>query len=182
MKLASLQAEMDVYDSTFHRFVSLHQLPAEWFLEPDHVAVKCADKDDYTDTISSYEAHTDEEGIWELSLDGRLLASAGLARPVTLAGHAFSWIEIMQPRPGKETAKGFVEHTEFYYPDFDSASTVLQERGIGYEIQRNDGHGWINIPIDGSGREIKLNDKALADVVIWERAQGLLRRVQVYGR
>ena len=165
---------LNAYALAFESFRAGNQLPAEWFAVSDHFAIKCADAGDYEETCDVVASLADEEGVWQIELDGRYLASAGLASSVIVAGEAFSWVEIMQPRPGKETAEGIVEHTEFVFPDFAQIMHVLDTKNIAYELQENPGHRWVNIPLDKHGREIKINDKALADVVKTEKAEGLL--------
>lgn len=181
MKFSQVGSELLQYDEAFRTFVDSYQLPEEWFKRPDHFAIKCADELDYLETCDTFTADVDDDGIWELLLDERLLASAQLSVRVALGGYEFSWVEIMQPRPGKEMDQGFVEHTEFYFPDFFMAQQTLTQRGLevgkDYEPQGNDGHRWLNIVIDDFGREIKLNDKPLAEVVVLEREQGLLKPV-----
>lgn len=177
MKVSQIDTELQQYDEAFRAFAEGYQLPGELFVRPDHFAIKCADELDYLETCQAFAEDVDEGGIWELQSNGRLLASARLSGRVALGGYEFSWIEIMQPRPGSETERGFVEHTEFFFPDFFRAEEILKQKGIEYEPQDNPGHDWLNIVIDGAGREIKLNNKALADVVVWEREEGLLRQV-----
>lgn len=174
MRQQALAEELTAYEQYFNAFMQLHDLPTEWFAVSDHVAIKCANAADYTETCSELAGMTNSEGVWELGLDGRLLGSAGLAEPITFGDHAFGWIEIMQPRPGKEISKAFVEHTEFLYADFASVTAALDAKGIAYELQENPGHRWINIPIDTNGREVKINDKLLADVVAAEKSDGTL--------
>jgi hypothetical protein len=174
LRRPSIDLELATYEQAFVAFKEANNLPDAWFEVPDHFAIKCADRADYDQTCDELEIMADSEGIWELELDDRLLASAGLANPVTLAGYRFGWVEIMQPRPGKESAAGFVEHTEFLLPDFAEIMTALEEREVAYELQENPGHRWLNIVIDAHGREIKINDKLLADVVAAEKTEGLL--------
>lgn len=163
--------ELSDYEQAFVAFVDANGLPSEWFEISDHIALKCADVEGYARACAEIEG-----GVWEIELDGRLLGSAQLTSPLTVAGYRFNWIEIMQPRPGKESDAGFVEHTEFYVDDFDMVTQWLTEQAIAYELQKNPGHRWINIVIDDQGREIKLNNKVLADVVVWERENGHLHR------
>lgn len=175
MRLGTLQQELRLYEESFGRFLHTNALPGEWFSAPDHVAIKCANEEDYVATCSEIRDQT-LDGVWEIELDGRFLGSAQLTESIKLAGYNFSWIEIMQPRPSKETDKGFAEHTEFLFKDFGTVQQKLEELGIAYELQQNPGHRWINIVIDELGREIKINDKVLADVVTWERDQGHLKK------
>lgn len=174
-----IASELDRYSVAFRNFINKHELPKEWFLKPDHFAVKCANKQDYRETCAMFAEDVNDDGIWQLSLDGRLLASAKLAKNTELGGYEFDWVEIMQPRPGKENVSGFVEHTEFLFTDFTTVEGFLTEKGIDYELQENPGHKWVNIVIDDDGREIKVNNKLLADVVEWEREQGLLHKIGV---
>lgn len=175
MSLAGVDAELALYADAFQEFVSTHDLPKEWFETPDHVAFKCADGDEYEQLCDTIASET-VDGVWQIELDGRYLGSAKLLTVLSVAGYEFSWIEIMQPRPGKETKAGFAEHTEFLISDFAAAEAKLQEMEVDYELQENPGHRWINIVIDTHGREIKLNNKLLADVVVWEREQGHLKK------
>lgn len=179
MKTATLQKELEKYEMSFTAFVDEHSLPAEWFAHPDHFAVKCADRDDYIATYRLLSNVADKEGIWAVDMDGRSLASAKLASRFLLGGFSFEWVEIMQPRPGKETASGYVEHTEFVVPDFTAVEKVLQERGIPFEHQANPGHAWINVVIDDDMREIKFNNLPLEKVVEIEMNEGKLYKVEV---
>lgn len=163
------------YEQSFTSFISVNNLPKEWFSVPDHIAIKCADGNDYVKTCEEL-THMTKNGIWEIDLNSRFLGSAELINPINLGEYGFSWIEIMQPRPGKETEIGFVEHTEFFYPDFNVVQDFLKQNSVPFELQDNPGHKWINIEIDNSGREIKINDKVLSDVVKWELEEGHLRK------
>lgn len=178
MKFVLFEQEVQKYREAFSTFVTVYKLPEYLFKQPDHFAIKCADEIDYLETCQELAEEVNPDGIWELSLDNRLLGSAQLADKLSLGKFAFGWVEIMQPRPGKETNTGFVEHTEFYFPDFFAAEEVLKQRGVDYTRQENPGHAWLNIVIDNQGREIKLNNKPLAEVVEKERDQGLLRQVK----
>ena len=178
MKIPQLGEELRLYSDAFVSFTAGYQLPKELFERPDHFAIKCANELDYLETCQEMATEVGSDGLWEFALDNRLLGSAKLAGTVALCGKGFTWVEIMQPRLGKETDAGFVEHTEFYFSDFFAAEHILKQRGIDYSHQENPGHAWLNIVIDDKGREIKLNDKPLADVVLWEREQGLLQPVK----
>lgn len=175
MSQDQIENEIKEYEKSFNSFLSKYELPTEWFLVADHVAIKCADRSDYTNTCQIMSSKT-REGVWEIELDGRSLGSAELESPIYIGEHMFSWIEIMQPRPGKESAHGFVEHTEFLFADFDHVVDILNQKNIPYELQENPGHRWINIVIDDQGREIKINNKVLAEVVKWELQEGRLHK------
>jgi len=177
MKLVDIEKDLDVYGESMKRYMDAFQLPKSWLRNPDHFAIKCADELDYLETCQSLEKEVSKEGLWEISLDDRLLASAKLGGKVALGGFNFEWIEIMQPRPGKETKEGFVEHTEFFFPDLYEVLRVLEQCGADATLQKNPGHEWVNLVIDDFGREIKFNDKPLADVVAAERSEGVLRRI-----
>lgn len=174
MKLDLFDGELVKYEESFKAFVAEHNLPGEWFAEPDHVAVKCADLSDYDDTCNAFAGRVDDEGVWEIEMDGRHLGSAKLIGAISVAGYDMNWVEIMQPRPGKEMPEGFVEHTEFVFPNFDEIIVFLEGHSIPYERQGNPGHSWINIVIDGDEREIKFNDAGIGEVTTKEKSQGLL--------
>lgn len=175
MKITEIRDTLGAYDSTYARFVEQHKLPPQsWFSNPDHFAIKCADFNDYTETIETVQREFDVEGMWQLKMDDRMLASTHLMGKVTVSGAEFSWIEVMQPRPGKESEHGFVEHTEFVHPDFNVIKSSLQKCGVEFTLQQNSGHKWINVVMDEDGREIKFNDKSLADVVVEERSRGVI--------
>lgn len=168
-----LGEEIIAYETAFNDFCNGYDLPKEWFKRPDHFAIKCADADDYQQTVAFLGKElVKPESLWEITMDQRKLASAQLASRVSLGDFRFEWIEFMQPRPGKELEKGFVEHTEFVFPDFFEVKRVLHQRGVGadqYEEQGNEGHAWLNVVIDEAGREIKFNDKPLEQVVTEEQ-------------
>ena len=175
MKMDQLSKEFAIYEESFSSFRKQHSLPDEWFEIPDHVAVKCADGRNYAQLCNELSEMT-VNGVWEIELDGRFLGSARLHEPIHLLDYNFSLIEVMQPRPGKETDFDFVEHTEFLFADFAAVQAKLEQIEIEYELQENPGHKWINIVIDDMGREIKINNKVLADVVVWEREEGNLKK------
>lgn len=166
-------SELKKYDVAFERFINKHNLPAEWFQRPDHVAIKCADGEDYKETCNEFSTLV-QGGIWETKMNDRKLASAQLLSALTIATYEFGWLEIMQPRPGKEMTAGFVEHTEFLFADFEQIQIRLTDGGIEYTLQQNPSHSWVNLVIDGLGREIKFNDKSLKDVSADEQARGEL--------
>lgn len=173
MNAARFTSELEKYELAFRQFVSKHDLPLEWFQKPDHVAIKCADAEDYGATCEEFKPLV-QGGIWEIEMDSRKLASAQLLTSLVVAQYSFEWLEIMQPRLGKETTHGFVEHTEFVFADFEAVQTNLAENSIEFELQQNTGHQWINLVIDGLGREIKLNNKPLEAVAHDERTRGEL--------
>lgn len=177
MNIAELDLSLNRYERTLNDFVEGFGLPRDLFQHPDHFAIKCASEIDYIQTCDVLSGEVNGDGIWELNIDNRLLASAELVGRISLSGSYFSWVEIMQPKPGKETESGFVEHTEFLFPDFFVVTELLKNRGIDYTVQENPGHKWVNVLIDDHGREIKFNDKLLSEVVVRERADGLLTRL-----
>lgn len=177
MKLPAIEQSLTEYQDVFMEFRKSFEMPESWFKKPDHFAIKCANKPDYLETCDEFEFEVDENGLWEIDIDGRSLASAKLYGKVGLGGYDFSWVEIMQPRPGKELESGFVEHTEFLFADFFEVQRLLTIRGVDFELQENPGHSWINVLLDNSGKEIKFNDKLLADVTVLERANGTLHRM-----
>lgn len=174
-----INEHLAAYTSAFEAFQAAHDLPTEWFEQPDHVAIKCADREEYELWCRLMAPYTDENGIWAVDMDGRSLASAAIVPSLKVLGHSFDWIEIMQPRPGKETEAPFVEHTEFVVPDFDAVTRILEEQKIPFDNESNPGHAWINVVIDGLGREVKFNNRPLAEVVVNEKADGKLYKVQV---
>lgn len=174
MKVELFGNELVKYEESFRAFVQENQLPEEWFVVPDHVALKCADQADYEETCTVFGSLVDEEGVWEIELDARHLGSAKLRSALSVAGYEMHWIEIMQPRPGKEMKQGFVEHTEFVYPNFDEITAYLDGHNIAYELQENPGHSWINVVIDDQEREIKFNNAGIEEVTTKEKAEGKL--------
>lgn len=181
MNIDGLKSSITDYEVAFNRFVGQFELPKSFFSSPDHVAVKCADGTDYLATCSELKTIVDESGIWEIRMDERLLASACLRDSISLQLNdketQFPWIEIMQPRPGKELDSGFVEHVEFTVEDLLSVSKVLDSQGIAFEEQSNPGHRWLNVVLDSKGREVKFSDKSLEEVAEDERRRGALHKI-----
>lgn len=179
MKIEAINDSLGEYSEAASLFINEFQLPREWFARPDHVAIKCANEVDYLETCDEIFGFV-ASGLEEIEIDGRMIASGQLGAGVELElfdQSAIYWVEIMQPRPDKERAEGFVEHTEFTFPDFHAVERWLTPRGIDYERQGNDGHLWLNMVIDDVGYEIKINDLPLVEVLNKERRQGLLRKI-----
>lgn len=177
MKIDQLDRSFREYEELFMSFSTQYQLPPKWFDKPDHFAIKCQGADDYEETLETiFQELGPLEEIGEVTMDGRRLASARFSGQVGLGALSFRWVEIMEPKEGKAPPVSFVEHTEFTFVDTYSAEHGLMLRGIDYELQANPGHSWININMDPS-REIKLNDKPLAEVVVEEREQGKMREL-----
>lgn len=174
MRGETIGEELLKYEEAFGGFVHGYGLPKELFVAPDHLAIKCADELDYLTTCDDLRSVVTSDGFWEFPEGGRLLASAELDSGASLCGFTFNWLEVMQPRPGKETDAGFVEHTEFYTPDLFAVAERLKKHGVEFTAQKNPGHSWLNVVIDEVGREIKFNDKPLAEVVAAEKKPGPL--------
>jgi hypothetical protein len=175
MNKTSFQEQTDAYAESLADFIAKHELPAEWFEVPDHVAVKGADKSGFKEMLELLRPLANRMTI--IDIDNRQLATAEMKFPlaVGLFGKV-SWVEIMEPRPEKagKDVVGF-EHMEFYCPDFKAVRAVLDEKRIHYEMQQNPGHKWVNIVINEHGQELKLNNILLADVVTEELKSGKSR-------
>lgn len=177
MRASTIHQQAAAYEAAFNKFTTGYGLPSDLFERPDHLAIKCSDIDDYRETLEVIQNEFSIAGLWEATIDNRSLASALLTSPVALSAYEFSWLEIMQPRPGKELSQGFVEHTEFVFFDtYDACRTLTQRTGEVMDVQHNAGHAWVNVPI-GDGREIKFNDKPLAGVVEIEKLAGLITTI-----
>lgn len=190
MKIPEIKKSLDVYEQHFVDFARQYDIPNDFFLESDHFAVKCASEMDYLETCQEI-GSVISGPLWEFEEGGRLLASGMLKGGAEIGGEQlrgrylrirpFKWVEIMQPRPGKETDEGYVEHTEFLYRDHFAVEAMLYARAVeGTERQSNPGHAWVNVPISSDGLlEIKFNDRVLADVVDEERMLGIVNAREV---
>lgn len=171
------EERIQAYAEILQNFIVQYELPAEWFASPDHLALKCADSIDYDYTLQ--ELLADAQLAAEVFMDQRRLAALHLTvqQAVGTLG-SVEWLEIMEPRPAK-LGKGMVglEHMEFYYPDFDEITKVLTTRKVTFTLQANPGHAWVNIVLNQSGQELKLNNRPLADVVREELADGTAHSV-----
>lgn len=179
MKLQEVREQLHAYEQAFSQFIAASHMPKALFRSPDHFAIKCADEADYLETCQAFAGEIIDGSMWELPEGGRLLASAQLAGKTSLAGHEFGWVEIMQPRPGKETVKGFIEHTEFHAVDYAAAEQMLRRWRVAYDPDGNSGHKWLNVVIDDEGREIKFNNRPLVDVLAYEQEHEMLRPVKL---
>ncbi len=161
------------YAQSLEDFIIRNELPPTWFKKADHIAIKCADADDYEYRLQDLLA--DARQASQVYLDGRHLAALLLtsAQPVGSMGDV-SWAEIMEPRPDKtsETLIG-VDHMEFYYPNFGEIAEILQKRGVPFQQRSNPGHDWINIKLNSQGQEVKLNNRPLAEIVEDELTEGI---------
>lgn len=169
---ADIMGQIFAYAEELRAFIDDHALPEEWFGNPDHVAYKCRDEAHFTQVVRL--ASEDAIQLSVVELDNRKLASAELERSVYLESFGnIDWLEIMQPRPEKAGSDVVgLEHVEFYWSELEAAEEVLRDRGIAYELQSNQNHRWLNIVINDSGQELKLNDRPLAHIVREEIADG----------
>lgn len=88
------------YAEALQAFRTEHDLPAEWFAVPDHLAVKCAGSADYESTIQTWLPLAAE--LSYVYLNDRRLATARLLGPLTVGEFGdIEWLEIMEPRPEK---------------------------------------------------------------------------------
>lgn len=179
MKVLELNAEIGEYVDAFTSFNEAYQLPRAWFNKADHFALKCSGPEDYQETLETIQSDIPVvDTIWEIDMDERRLASVRLTGCVCLSNSMFRWIEVMEPRSGKEPEEGFLEHTEFFVPDLYKVYDALERRGVeGLALQGNGSHTWVNVPIDEKGHEIKFNDKPIEQVILEENEQGLLRKL-----
>lgn len=178
MQVQDINQSLEKYHDVFEKFTKAFRLPKQLFQTPDHAAIKCANEFDYLETCTAMSKHFTRDGLWEVSMDGRKLATGALAGRISIGSLLFGWVEIMEPRPGKELAEGFIEHTEFAVSDLFAVVRLLAVHGVpDVEHQQNSGHAWINVTMDDTGREIKFNNKSLDLVVAEERAQGLGRMI-----
>jgi hypothetical protein len=167
--------EIGLFAASLKEFIAKYELPDSWFKKPDHLAIKCADGLDYVFRME--ELIPDAVQASEITMDGRRLATLKLTSEVSVGDlGAVSWLEVMEPRPEKvgNDVVG-LEHIEFYYPDFDEVTDLLDKLGVVYKIETNPGHSWVNIVINEAGQELKLNDKTLEDIVTEELEQGISR-------
>lgn len=167
------EEDIEEYAQALRNFIEKYELPEIWFGISDHLALKCADGEEYDYVLQ--ELLPDTTQISEVSLDGRRLAALYLTadQAVGTVGKV-RWIEVMEPRPekiGKDLTG--IEHMEFYYPDFSEIGQILASKGIDFSEQSNPGHAWINIVINNQRQELKLNNKLLADMVHDELQTGV---------
>ncbi|HTE21430.1 MAG TPA: VOC family protein [Candidatus Limnocylindria bacterium] len=164
--------EAQKYVEGLRRFITVHELPGEWFGVADHVAVKGRDAADFEQLLKLFRPLAQQ--LTCIDMDGRRLATAWLKEPIAIGNFgSVEWVEIMEPRPEKvgKDVVGF-EHMEFYFPDFVAIRAVLDHKGVKYEMEQNPGHQWVDIVINQTGQELKLNNRTLADVIPEELASG----------
>jgi len=168
--MQDFEAQVTAYAKSIESFRTNHSLPDAWFAAPDHLAIKCADSTGYEATVAEWLPKSAE--LYFVHLNGRRLASARLLAPIVVGNLGqVEWLEIMEPRPEKVGVDPVgVDHMEFGFSDFTAAASVLALKGIKSERQENPNHQWLSI-IAG-GREFKLNNRTLADVVAEEIASG----------
>lgn len=164
---------VDQYVASLERFAHRRGLPTEWFSEPDHLAVKCLDGEHYEDMVAAWGRRSNLASY--VRMNGRRLASIHLGEVVSLGIFGdVEWLEIMEPRPKKVGIDIVgIDHAEFVFPDFTAADVVLAKRSIPHELQSNPNHSWLNIPINATGQELKLNNRPLADIVTHEIETGV---------
>lgn len=172
-----LQQLISEYGHALTAFIGAHQLPAEWFAAPDHVAYKCQNAADYDHIMELCKPFAKQR--YYIAMDGRRLGSIRLQTPLAVADFGtIEWLEVMQPRPAKEGVDMVgLEHMEFVFPDFDAAQQILNAKNIPYERQSNPAHEWISIMLNSGQQELKLNNRSHTDIVQQEFAAGLTKEL-----
>lgn len=168
--MSSFEEQLAGYVQALEAFRAEHELPDEWFVKPDHVAIKCADGADYEAEMQAWLPKADQAQY--VPLNGRRLGSLRLAQPLKVGDLGqVTWLEIMEPRPEKVGIDPVgVDHMEFHVDDYQTAIELLEARGVAYERQGNPGQQWLSIM--ANGHEFKLTNMLLADVVAAEIAAG----------
>ena len=173
--MKSFERAVEDYANLLAQFIADNKLPYVWFNVPDHLAIKCASGQEYEDEIEGWRSKTTQGMISQITMDGRRLGTAELKTAIKVGNLGeVTWLEIMQPRPEKE-GKDYVglEHMEFCYPDFAEVTRHVEAHGVDYKMEENSGHAWVNIVLNKSGQELKINNRTLADVVPQEIKDGV---------
>lgn len=174
--MINFQKEVQEFESSLNRYVLDNNLPIEqWFLHPDHLAIKCADRTDFDRVVEYWKPKSVDGKISGTDMHGRTLATAHLMDPEQLGSYGtVEWLEIMEPRPEK-VGKGIVglEHVEFYYPNLSEVMKTLDRKHILYEVPTdNDHHNCVVVQFNDKGQEFKLNDFPLGKIVAQELEEG----------
>jgi len=151
------------YAAALERFKANQQLPDSWFDQPDHLAIKCLDRQHYAETLRHWARQAGFTS--EVKMDGRRLASLRLEDSLSFGQFGqIDWLEIMEPRPHRV---GFdrvgIDHAEFVFPQFGVVTEDLAVRDLPYELEGNVNHHWISVVTDGY--ELKFTDKPLVEMV-----------------
>ncbi len=176
--MSQFKAEVADFAVAASDYIAQHNLPSEWFVEPDHIAIKCRDGEHFIETMEEFRPVS--RAITYIYKSERRLGTAML-----LSGLSIGWlgkveiVEIMEPKPenvGRDIVG--VEHMEFFYPDFAAAQAFLQtqaterDQEVSHELDLSSSvHQTLVLPF-GDGYEIKLNNRTLADIIPEELASG----------
>ncbi len=176
--MSQFKAEVADFALAASDYIAQHNLPSEWFVEPDHIAIKCRDGEHFIETMEEFRPVS--RAITYVRKGERRLGTAMLMSGLSIGRLGkVEIVEIMEPRPEK-LGKGIVgvEHMEFFYPDFAVAQAFLQtlatEHGqeVAHELDLSSAvHQTLVLPFD-DGYEIKLNNRTLADIIPEELANG----------
>lgn len=167
LNMKNFNTEIEAYAVTLTSFVAAHDLPGEWFMSPDHIAIKASDGTAFDAIVRQFRPHTRQ--ISCIDMDSRRLAAAQMTASIPIGTFGeVSLIEIMEPRPenvGSDVVG--LEHMEFYYPHLERVQKMLKERGLGEKtrLQQNPGHAWVNIVLNEAGQELKINDSPLSVII-----------------
>lgn len=176
--MGQFKAEVADFAAAASEYIAQHSLPSEWFVEPDHIAIKCRDGEHFLETMDEFRVVS--RAITYIHKSERRLGTAMLLSGISIGRLGkVDIVEIMEPKPEKvgRDIVG-VEHMEFFYPDFTAAQAFLQmqatERGqeVPHELDlSNSVHQTLVLPF-ADGYEIKLNNRTLADIIPEEFANG----------
>lgn len=172
MSELNFREQVDKYARDLWVFADRFNVPQAWFDEPDHVAVKGADRADYERWVELFKPQSEQ--ISAIDMQGRTVAVAKLVGPLTVGRFGqVSLVEIMEPKP-ERVGRDIVglEHMEFHYPHLTEVQDYLSGKAVAWAMQNNDSHAWVNVRINKQGQELKLNDRPLAEIIPEELRSG----------
>jgi hypothetical protein len=166
--MSKWQHEVANYATDLGQFVKNERLPIEWFMQPDHIALKAYNAAGFEKLL--HEVRDGDPGAEDITIaemDGRRLATAFMAGPIALGPfREVEIVEIMEPRLekiGKD--KVGLDHVEFLQPDFAVVQRRLFRTGMSPEVNHNSSHSFLSITFGKDHHELKFTDKSLADIV-----------------
>ncbi len=168
--VATYQPLVNKYYAELTQFIKTNPTIEPFLSKPvDHIAVKAYGPKDLDLFVKSLKPHINKLNV--AIINNRKLVSVNLKEPLAFGPDMVAWIEAMQPKLGKEGQfQAVLEHSEFYYPDFEEVIRVLKSSQISYTLGQNDFHKTLVMKLNKVGQEVKITDRPLIETLALEEA------------
>ncbi|HTK03911.1 MAG TPA: VOC family protein [Alphaproteobacteria bacterium] len=171
----NLQIEFEKYIKLLQEYFQERNI--ENFLESpiDHIAIKTKNSLDYQHFVNTF--LTEAQNAQYIEMNDRRIATLKLIKPLKFKNQKIWYLEIMEPKPGKEPENNFFEHIEILRGNFESIEQSLKSKSIPYKSGGNEYHKTIVLNLNNL-QEIKFTNTKIEEVIRKEKEDGKIKKLK----